>query len=67
MAWHRHGIGVSMIALSIGLLAGCANDVPNWALSKNSLADDISAPADAARPGATLGRRHDAAKPAAAA
>jgi hypothetical protein len=47
MAWHRAWIGVSGIALCGGLLAGCASNLPPWAQNQQSLADDISSPAEA--------------------
>jgi hypothetical protein len=47
MAWQRQWIGVSVIALCGGLVAGCASDLPGWAQYQQSPASVISSPAEA--------------------
>lgn len=47
MAWLRPWIGVSLIAMSGGMLTGCASDLPVWAQSPHSYANDMSMPAEA--------------------
>src|SRR6516162_9001326 len=42
MAWHRRWLGVSLVGLSVWLLSGCASELPDWARSQHSYAEDIS-------------------------
>jgi hypothetical protein len=42
MAWHRRWLGVSLVGLSGWLLTGCASELPDWARSQHSYAEDIS-------------------------
>ena len=42
MAWHRRWLGVSLVGLSGWLLSGCASELPDWARSQHSYAEDIS-------------------------
>jgi hypothetical protein len=42
MAWHRRWVGVGLIGMSGWLLTGCASELPDWARSQHSYAEDIS-------------------------